>query len=214
MWNKPSQRYEIVHIDLREPLAPFAIPAGSGGAAFIPRWNGRPVGFFMEPHPEGTVIPPADLARKIFQWCGKRILAEKIHDELCGRLDCSEFPTLDIAICTHGLPEALSRCLRSLGDLGLTGNSATTRVIVVDNAPTDNRTACVVQALPGVKYVLEAKPGLDFARNRAIQEATGELLAFRTTMSWWTVIGSRVCAKPGRAIPMRRRSPDRSSPAN
>jgi GT2 family glycosyltransferase len=178
MWTKPEPRYEIVHIDLSVPLEPVVVPLGASGVAFVPRSNDRPVGFFMEAHPEGTVIRPRDLAAKILQWCGRQILCEKLYEELRGRLNYHGFPELDIAICTHGRPETLARCLRSLEDQGVTGATEGARVIVVDNAPKDDRTARVVHSFPGVKYVLETKPGLDFARNRAIQEATGELLAF------------------------------------
>ena len=178
MWNKTEQRYQIVHIDLRAPLEPVRVPDGACGVAFVPRSNGRPVGFFMEAHPEGTVIRPRELAAKVFQWCGRQILVERIYENLRERLDVEGFPQLDIAICTHGRPEALARCLRSLEELGLTFGSGGARVIVVDNAPKDDRTARVVYSFTGVKYVVEPKPGLDFARNRAIQEATGELLAF------------------------------------
>jgi GT2 family glycosyltransferase len=51
-------------------------------------------------------------------------------------------------------------------------------VLVVDNAPSDERTHEVVESRPTVRYVREPKPGLDFARNRAVQDATGEILAF------------------------------------
>jgi GT2 family glycosyltransferase len=178
MWTKTEKRYQIVQIDLRHPLEQVTVPQGASGIAFVPRSNGRPVGFFMEEHPEGTVIRPRDLAVKLFQWCGRQILAEKIYDELRWRLDCAGFPQLDISICTHGRPDALKRCLQSLDDLGLTGAIGGTRVIVVDNAPNDDRTAQVVHSFPGVKYVVEPKPGLDFARNRAIQEGSADLLAF------------------------------------
>jgi GT2 family glycosyltransferase len=48
----------------------------------------------------------------------------------------------------------------------------------VDNAPATERSREVVMQLSGVRYVRESRPGLDFARNRAITEASGELLAF------------------------------------
>ena len=32
--------------------------------------------------------------------------------------------------------------------------------------------------LPVVKYVMEPKPGLNFARNRALKESTGQMIAF------------------------------------
>ena len=51
-------------------------------------------------------------------------------------------------------------------------------VLVIDNAPSDDATAELVKTFPGVRYVPEPRPGLDFARNRAWIEATGELIAY------------------------------------
>jgi GT2 family glycosyltransferase len=52
-------------------------------------------------------------------------------------------------------------------------------VLVVDNAPEDDATRRAVRArFPGVGYVVERCRGLDFARNRALREATGEVVAF------------------------------------
>jgi len=49
---------------------------------------------------------------------------------------------------------------------------------VVDNAPSDTSTRDLVAAQPAVNYFLEPKPGLDFARNSAVREATGDYIAF------------------------------------
>jgi glycosyltransferase involved in cell wall biosynthesis len=52
-------------------------------------------------------------------------------------------------------------------------------IIVVDNAPRDEGTRELVRArFPEVRYVVEPVAGLDFARNRALREATGEVVAF------------------------------------
>ncbi|MDF5717176.1 MAG: glycosyltransferase [Rhizonema sp. NSF051] len=44
--------------------------------------------------------------------------------------------------------------------------------------PSNELTQELVASLPNICYVRELKPGLDFARNRALHSATGELLAF------------------------------------
>jgi GT2 family glycosyltransferase len=51
-------------------------------------------------------------------------------------------------------------------------------ILVVDNAPSDDATRRAVEGFPGVRYVLEPRAGLDFARNAALQAATGDYLAF------------------------------------
>jgi GT2 family glycosyltransferase len=181
MWNRREPHYEILHVELTRPLEPVTVPEGASGLAFVLRFEDRPVGFLMQAVPQGARLSPEELAEKFLHRVGKHILSEKIYaqkvrEEIKGR-DCdSTSPSLDIAICTHGRPDALDRCLTSLD--ALPTPFAHTRVLVIDNAPPDDRTARVVEQHPGVVYVLEPKPGLDFARNRALQESTAELLAY------------------------------------
>ena len=178
MPTKSGQRYEILQIDLSRPLEPVTVPANACGVAFVIRADDRPVAYFMEALPAGTTIEPEALASKILEDAGKQILADRIYKELRGPLDASRFPRLDIAICTHNRPETLARCLSSLRDVGALCESGRTRVLVIDNAPSDNRTEEVARNFPGVVYIREPKPGLDFARNRALSECSGDLLAF------------------------------------
>jgi len=49
---------------------------------------------------------------------------------------------------------------------------------VVDNDPPDDATARLVEGMPGVRYVREPRPGLDFARNRALADAAGTWIAY------------------------------------
>jgi glycosyltransferase involved in cell wall biosynthesis len=54
-------------------------------------------------------------------------------------------------------------------------------VLVIDNNSTDNTRDVVAEfsgARPAPRYVREAKQGLDYARNRAIAEARGEIILF------------------------------------
>ena len=178
MWTDKKQRYEIRQIELLNPLEPVEVPPDASGVAFVIRLNDRPLAYFMEAMRPGQRLEPEALAAKILQHAGKQILSERIYAELRGDLDTNAFPRLDIAICTHNRPDELARCLRSLQRIGALTRGGRTRVLVVDNAPSDGRTARVVLDYPDVVYINEPKPGLDFARNRALSEATGELLAF------------------------------------
>jgi GT2 family glycosyltransferase len=177
MWNNGEVSYEIVELELDRPLSAVTVPQGRSGLAFVVRVSGTPVGFFMEPMPEGTVMMPHEVAARVMKRCGDQILREKIHEELRGPLARASLPSLDIAICTHNRTDTLSRCLESLRSIGATA-LAQVRVLVIDNAPSDDRTARLVASVPGIGYILEPKPGLDFARNRAVREAAGEWIAF------------------------------------
>jgi len=89
-----------------------------------------------------------------------------------------EDPTLSVAICTKDNPEDLTRCLRYLRRLRESDGDTAFEILVVNNAPSDDRTEALVAALPDVRYVVEPKPGLNFARNRAVQEVSRDVLAF------------------------------------
>jgi GT2 family glycosyltransferase len=74
-------------------------------------------------------------------------------------------------------------------------------ILVVDNAPPDDATERVVGQFTGVRYTREARQGLDFARNRAIQEATGDIIAYLdddvvVDRYWYSALGEAFAADP------------------
>jgi GT2 family glycosyltransferase len=79
-----------------------------------------------------------------------------------------------VAVCTRNRPDDLARCLQALDCL----TPPPAEIIVVDNAPSDNRTQQVVEAHRRVRYVREPRLGLDIARNRAIAETHTAIIAF------------------------------------
>lgn len=82
---------------------------------------------------------------------------------------------LTAAICTRDRPEELRRALRSLAAQA----EPPEEILVVENAPRDGRVRALIDAeFPGVRWTPEPVPGLDFARNRALAEATGDVVAF------------------------------------
>lgn len=84
-------------------------------------------------------------------------------------------PTVTVAVCTRNHTTDLAICLESLNRL----EYADLDLLVVDNAPEDDSTERLVRNdFPNVRYVCEPRPGLDWARNRAIVEARGEIIAY------------------------------------
>lgn len=83
--------------------------------------------------------------------------------------------TMTVAVCTRDRPELLARLLHSIAGQSREPHE----VLIVDNAPASERTRELVRGkFPLCRYVREPVPGLDFARNRALREATGTVLAF------------------------------------
>ncbi len=100
----------------------------------------------------------------------------------------SKAPSLTVAICTRGRPEGLSRLLRSLH----AQEYPSLRVLVVDNAPLDDRSRRVAgehASYLDLSYVVEPRPGLSRARNRSIEASEGEIIAWvdddEVCDRWW-----------------------------
>lgn len=85
-----------------------------------------------------------------------------------------ELPSVTVAVCTRDRASDLALCLDSLINL----NYPKLDILVIDNAPTTEATKELVSQYPQVRYSCEPRPGLDWARNRAIIEALGEIIAY------------------------------------
>lgn len=82
--------------------------------------------------------------------------------------------TVSVVICTRDRPEHLAQCLHSLQQL----SPPPDEIVVVDNAPSSDQTRQIVAQMPEIRYILEPRLGLDFARNAGINDSYGEIIAF------------------------------------
>lgn len=173
-------RYPILDIELREPLPEIKTDSDETGVALILRYCDRPIGLILQPMLPNSQWSQETLAALVEKEVGDKLIQERLRQEISIPEPEVPFPSLTVAICTKDRPDNVKRCLGSL--LALQQPAADQQpqfeILLVDNAPSDQRTHDLIQAMPTVRYTCEPKPGLDFARNRAVQEATGELLAF------------------------------------
>lgn len=102
----------------------------------------------------------------------------------------AQSPTVTVAVCTRNRPEGLGVLLDSL----TRQRYDAMEVVVVDNAPTDDRTremADRYRSRLDLTYVVEPRPGLSWARNRAVEVSDGEILAWldddEACDPWWLV---------------------------
>ena len=172
--------YAIIEIEVTQNLIPITVDEDVTGVAVLLRRHGKPIDFWMQEIPAHTVLTPDVLSGWISEKASGVLLRESIREEIAPSGKPSQFPLLTVAICTKDRPKYVARCLQSLGVLQDSALGILTRldILVVDNAPSDEQTRNLVSILPKVRYTCEPRPGLDFARNRALREATGELLAF------------------------------------
>jgi hypothetical protein len=87
-------------------------------------------------------------------------------------------PPLDVVIPTRNRPDRVAECVDSI----LASGYERVRVIVVDNDPSGPETADLVAGRTDwakrVQYVYERRAGSSLARNRGIEHATADLVAF------------------------------------
>jgi glycosyltransferase involved in cell wall biosynthesis len=173
--------YRICDLEVTAALPHIELHGDESGLAVLVRRNGRPVWFWMEPLAPGTALAARELAQRISSQAGVKLLEASIREELTAGGDAGPRSShndtvvspdrLTIAVCTRDRTERLARCLDSLP-------RDVHEILVIDNAPSDDRTRDLAASRAQVRYIREPKPGLDFARNRALREATSELLAF------------------------------------
>lgn len=91
-------------------------------------------------------------------------------------------PTLSIAICTYNRGDYVLECLDTI--LNQKIDNSIFEVLIIDNNSTDNTKKLILDFIDKndvnntIKYYLEVKPGLSYARNRAIKEAKADLITF------------------------------------
>ncbi len=82
--------------------------------------------------------------------------------------------TATVVIVTHDRPDDLQRALEAVLRLDGEGHD----VLVVDNCPSTDAARAIVEGYRGVRYVREDRRGASAARNRALREATTDVVAF------------------------------------
>ncbi len=165
--------------------------SGYQRARLLIRQSGAPVGYIDADVTEGALSLDA-VKNEINTTFGKRIIRRLIRERLKTPIASrgltvadlferpipetpSKTPLVTVAVCTRDRAADLDRCLTSLIALDYPALD----LIVVDNAPATDATRRLCEdRFPAVRYVLEPRPGLDWARNRAILEARGEIIAF------------------------------------
>lgn len=151
------------------------------------RIHGEPLGWVSRPVAGGQCAV-TDLRRAALERHGDALVRHLLADRLAlgaaapaDLLDTPHpawpgpWPTVTVAVCTRDRAGELARCLAALERI----DYPALELLVVDNAPRDDAAQrLVAERHRGVRYVREARPGLDHARNRAAREARGEIIAY------------------------------------
>ena len=177
---KVGCKYKLLDIEITEPLSSARLSGHMCGIAVLVRYEGRPIHFSLKVLPTRRKPTEQELNVLISRESGLRILKAKIAEELKTPVTCTRLPSVTVAVCTKDRTDRLARCLKSVLALeaNVFGIPVRMEIRVIDNAPSTQDTNRLVSSLRSVGYSVEPRPGLDFARNRALREARGDLLAF------------------------------------
>lgn len=169
--------YKLVEIELSRPVEAIALGKECSGVGLIARWHDQLVGFQMIKLPGRDRLEAAEVEAIADERFAAALLTAKAMAELPARA-APPLPTLSVAICTKDRAVRVARLLTALVDCAVHSRFAATEILVIDNASVDDATKKAATQFPGVRYVSEPKAGLNFARNAALANATGSLLAF------------------------------------
>jgi glycosyltransferase involved in cell wall biosynthesis len=198
-------RYAVTSLEITTPLPEIALERDQRGLALLVRRNDRPIGFILQPLAPATTLGPDELSGLISAWCGVDLLEDKLREELHEPAVRSSRSSVTVAVCTRDHPELLAKCLHSLTRVRNAHDGASFEILVIDNAPPDEQTRGLVRSLGDVRYVREPRPGLDFARNRALVEATTDFVAFldddaEADRGWWVGLEEALSENPDAAV--------------
>jgi O-antigen biosynthesis protein len=192
---------KVIDIELSQPWPTIEDLASYLSVQGLVRLYGVPLGYVKLPISNGR-CRAATIAHKVLEQYNWTILRQHLNHALwrnCLTLDGNAIneanqsfdiakllplppakismplPSVTVAVCTRDHPADLAICLDSLVPIDFPG----LEILVVDNAPSSDATALLVaERYPQVRYVCEPRPGLDWARNRAIIEAQNEIIAY------------------------------------
>ncbi|HEX4308011.1 MAG TPA: glycosyltransferase [Solirubrobacterales bacterium] len=209
---EPSSATRTVFSGEVELAAPFELPANplaSSGAPYsdarlLVRLGGEPIGFVDLPlgsDPLSQVRVVEEVHRELGARLAREIDRQGLTDSStldglspgAGSLldPAAVFPAtkVTVAVCTRNRAALLPACLEALRGLA----HPELEFVIVDNAPADETTKAVIDRFaatdPRFVYCLEPAAGLSRGRNRALAEASGEIIAFtdddvRVDPSW------------------------------
>ncbi len=164
-----------IEIEFSEPIKAIRGLERYERIRILVRYRGVPLKWVEILNSPWQAIIPADRVRAaIFEQIGKELTKVILAEKLGLKTEPNyPLPPISVVICTRDRTDLLKGALEAI----LAVDYPHREIIVVDNAPSNSSTAELVARLP-VRYVREERPGLDWARNRGIAEASHEIIAF------------------------------------
>ncbi|MFO7985002.1 MAG: glycosyltransferase [Desulfatiglandaceae bacterium] len=182
---------KVMDVELSAPIKDIEGMHRYGSLQALIRLYGRPIGYVVVPVAQGRCLG-TNIIEAVVKTLRPRLDREGFPRRFSYRAtpegwrtdgipndpfkkSNGPFPLVSVAVCTRDRDSHLKACLDSLQNLSYPRLD----IMVVDNAPRTNAAKRLVNGkFSNMRYLVEPRPGLDWARNRAIMESQGEILAF------------------------------------
>jgi GT2 family glycosyltransferase len=164
----------ITNIELTELPGSVAVADTYDAAFILLRYHGKVIGKIVLPAKDGKIVL-TDHLQELEKATKKHLWYAAVEHFLSpDEEEPVATTTATIAVCTRNRTDDLKLCLDALMKLNDKGQE----ILIVDNAPSNDSTRQLVAQYPSVRYVREERKGLDVARNRAIAEASNDIVVF------------------------------------
>jgi GT2 family glycosyltransferase len=165
--------YGLRMVELSNGPQRVVAATGETGLGVVLRDQGRIVGFKLIGRDRLEADGGLDSQSLVDREVREAITVGRLRNELGA--PAAPAPSVTVAICSKDRWDWVDRLLTSLEPLRAEGAF---EVMVIDNASSDDRMRGVCAERDWVRYFHEPLVGLNFARNRAVREAGGEVVAF------------------------------------
>lgn len=160
---------KFIEIDLKKPMQYPSLPGIGDSLWILAFWGEHPLGWMIINNREKLTR----LDKKVMEDFIWQLWQQVVSGNSSTNRSNIQAPPISVVICTRDRRISLERCLKSL----MHQDYPLYEVIVVDNGSHDGSIQATVEEY-GFRYVREDRLGLDWARNRGIQAATHEIIAF------------------------------------
>jgi glycosyltransferase involved in cell wall biosynthesis len=213
----PEVPVRVCDVELTEPVTDLFSGHDAARVRVLGRVHGEPVGMVEMARTADTAACRTELWRVLGAVVNRHLLrdgwapVDALPARGCadgGRTPChvavrrrsQRVVPISVVVATRDRTDTLARCLDSV----LGGDHPDTEIVVVDNAPSDSRSAELVSTRyrGRVRYELEPVPGLANAHNRGLRSASGEVVAFTdddvvADRGWLAAVADAFLTEPG-----------------
>jgi glycosyltransferase involved in cell wall biosynthesis len=165
---------KLLELELTQPVANIPFERGYEQYRVLIRSNNQPLGWVSFSNNINGSISKEELLDAIKKSLGPALIEQALtRSFLPQTVHNTVSEGISVIVCTRNRTAQLAGCLKTLLEL----DYPRYEIIIIDNAPPNDDTRQLTANLP-VRYIREDLPGLDRARNKGIEAASFDIVAF------------------------------------